>query len=120
VLACGGNVMRKTNNLSRGKSMYKVVKKSIFIILLINLMGCMATTCGKAPIQDPSENDVYTFTLYKNQFASLFGDQYMNDKAEEQIQIIMQNHGYQRYEILNSESVNLITNQNTYRVKFFK
>jgi len=82
--------------------------------------GCLATNYGQQPSNDPRAPDTFSFTIYKNTFASIFGEDLMNQKAETQIRQLMAQHGFTRYEILSVESHDLVAPRNVYRVKLFK
>jgi hypothetical protein len=93
---------------------------SVTALLIALNFGCSATTYGKNPEADAIESDVYTFTLYKNIFASIFGKNYMKEKSNKEISAFMTENGYARYEILSSERRDAMANKNMYKVKFYK
>lgn len=105
------NPMRKETTMSK-----KLLQLAVIVSTCLLLSGCMATMYGEKPAVDPTQKDVYTFTLYKNVFATR---EYMDKKADEQCQKIMAEHGYKDYKILKVDS-GLIINRDTFHVKFYR
>lgn len=97
--------------LKRLSSLLVVVSASVLF------SGCMATTYGVKPVADSTQKDVYTFTLYKNTFAT---SEYMDKKADEECQKIMAEHGYKGYKILKVDSSVLPINKDIFHVKFYR
>ena len=86
------------------------------IILLLSITACAATTSyGVKPKQDITDQDVYAFFVYYNNFASKYD---IKQNALEQVKNFMEIEGYKRYEIVNVEMAP--TTKAIYEVKFFR
>ncbi|NOZ22875.1 MAG: hypothetical protein GXP25_17495, partial [Planctomycetes bacterium] len=94
----------------------KLSQLTVIVATCLLFSGCMATTYGGKPVANPTQKNVYTFTLYKNAFATR---EYMDKKADEQCQKIMAEHGYKDYKILKVDS-GILINKDTFHVKFYR
>lgn len=101
----------------------KMKKNALSYLRLFNLMllifaftSCaVATTYGKKPIMDPTQKDVYSFTIFKNTWVNR---EDMDKKVKEEIYKIMGEHGYKDYKILHVKSGRAVSKE-TFTVKFY-
>lgn len=88
-------------------------------ISLFVLGGCADTHMYKSPKQDILDRDVFTFNIYKNAFAK---DKDIRLRGKEEIEKLMDEHGYKDFTILNFKRVYnnwLEVSYWAYKVKFY-
>ena len=103
---------RARSDVYRSRFFVKVAEVLFVLVLAGYLAGCM--TRKEVPVSvDPSEADVYSFSLHVGDYPS---NSDMSDRATEIVNKIMQEHGYKRYWVTETPGRTGIF----YRVKFYR
>ena len=95
-----------------------MIKRLIIIGVIVCqlIAGCATITSGGNAELIPGEVDTYSFTLNRKSFSTARSS---DKQFEQQIQLIMDEFGYQDYRVLEVVA-DATTAKDTYTVKFYK